>query len=226
MLNIFNFNIICKNKFSKNIILLFLLSLVCALPGCISLSVKSQKSFTQQSIHARQSNQRALKRWHATGAMSVIYKNKNTVASYQWWQSGPRNFKLRLFGPLNMGTVLISGTSSKVTLQRGKKIYTATNVSTLMRQQLGWSFPVDRLYYWARGLPVGVSSAKGKAKYDSYGHLVSLTSDGWRIGFYNYTTVSLQRRKMDLPRILRLNSQGYPDRPQVKWVVRMWQGWK
>ena len=184
------------------------------LSACANLDVHQQTHFVKRPVKVRQHAQRDLHSWYASGAFSVIQNKKSTIVSYKWWQRSRNNYTLQMFGPLSLGLVTVRAKPGAVVLQRGKKTNTASSARILLKQQLGWDFPVKNLFYWARGLSVpGASSGQ---QFDSFGHLISVRQGNWQIKFSAYKSLETN---IDLPQRLILTA---PD-IRIKLVFKNWK---
>jgi outer membrane lipoprotein LolB len=182
--------------------------------GCANLNVQQQASFKKISVEQRQVAQKRLTAWKVAGAFSIRQNNKQTIASYKWQQKSKNIFDLKIFGPLGVGVVSINSTADSAVLRRGNKIRTAATAADLLYDELGWNFPVQNLYFWARGLTVPGSSAH--KEFDRFGHLLSVRQGLWLVKFTDYKTFSVG---VDLPQRLLLSCSGV----QIKLVFRNWQ---
>lgn len=186
------------------------------LTGCTSLSVPTQPNATykNETPAKRQEQLTTVTSWNASGALSVQQPGKSAmIMRYEWQQMGANTYRVNLSGSLNIGSVVIIGQPNKVTLQRGNEApISARTAEELMQRQLGWTLPIPSLWYWARGLPA--PGPVQSSKYDSYGHLVMLSQQGWRLQFSDYKTV----QGVDLPQVIQLNA-----RISARLVVKEWQ---
>ena len=190
------------------------LSTLILLTACANFNVAQQNDFAKRTIIKRQQAGRHLHSWYVSGAFSITQNNKQTIASYKWWQRAKQSYTLQIFGPLSLGLVTVRSTPGSVALQQGKKTTTATSASDLLKQQLGWDFPVQNLFYWARGLKVpGASYQQG---FDKFGHLISVRQGSWQIKFSAYKTFA---GNIDLPQRLLLSASGV----RIKLVLKNWQ---
>lgn len=109
-----------------------------------------------------------------------------------WMQTG-RSFQARFYGPLGVGAVAISGMPGDMQVRTKDGSYQTDDPAAFMRQQFGWSVPVDGLRYWVLGLP-----APGKLdalQLDDSGHILSLQQNGFTLEYTQYQPVG----KLELP---------------------------
>lgn len=185
-----------------------------ALIGCAHPPAPTTPSVSYQKISWPQ-RQHALNRitdWDIDGAFSIRQPNKTTIASFDWTQK-EKNYRIRIHSSLDLYGVNITGRPGLVMLWRAQNDhFTARSPEQLMQQQLGWRLPVSNLYYWMRGLP---APGNYQAQFDNYGHLSTLTQQGWQIQYAQYLSV----RNVDLPQMLDLTNQDLG----VKIVIKQWK---
>ncbi|MBS0352045.1 MAG: outer membrane lipoprotein LolB [Proteobacteria bacterium] len=185
--------------------------------GCVNMSAPPQQpaiSYQKQPVAQRQSQQSAIHSWNASGAISVQSARQSpTIMRYQWRQQGPNIFDINLAASLNLAEVTITGRPHRVSLQKGnEKAITATTPEQLMQKSLGWSLPVQTLWFWARGLPA--PGPNQGTQYDRYGHLISLKQNGWLVRYSNYHTL----QNVDLPEVIELRHADI----SAKIVIKQW----
>lgn len=150
--------------------------------------------------------------WKISGAMAARNKRKGWSASLNWVQQGINQYKIRLFGPLGGGTVIIAKQGGTVTYTDGPKKISSRNADELLMQQTGIQLPVNNLYYWVRGLPA--PGAVQSSHTDKKGNLESLTQAGYTIHYANYTLVN----NVSLPGKIQLQGHG----AVIKLVIKHW----
>lgn len=155
-----------------------------------------------------------IKSWHIRGAIALATSKQSFSASLHWQQSSINHYQVDLFGPLGIGAVSIVSTPGKVTLKTSdNKTITGKSAEALLQQQLGWKLPINRLYYWIRGLRAPGSHAK--ITFDRYHHILSLSTRNWQVHYLHYTAVGL----FDLPQKIRLTTPF----SRVVIVINRWQ---
>ncbi|MES1926521.1 lipoprotein insertase outer membrane protein LolB [Salinisphaera sp. T31B1] len=103
------------------------------------------------------------------------------------WRQNAEHFDVRLSGPLGAG-----GFRAEGSLEQGVIIHTkdrrmvTTEPDALVERTLGWTFPLEPLRYWARGLPA--PGQYQSISVDGEGHLVALDQQGWRLSFPAYSS--------------------------------------
>lgn len=124
--------------------------------------------------------------WEIQGKIS-FQNTKNSVTGLLNWKQRSDQFEIVITGPLGQGTTILKGNRSYAELllpgERQPRI--SNSVQTLMQETVGWSFPVEDLAYWAKGIP---SPAKVQTlKTDKLGLISSMTQHGWQIHFKRYS---------------------------------------
>lgn len=176
-------------------------------------TINAQATGTSQPKTASNKTQSAIQGWTMQGAMAVRHPQKSWTASFNWNQSGPSTYHIRLFGPLGSGTVLIDGQNGLIQYQDGPKKYASKNAGALLRQQTGVALPVSSLYYWARGIPApGRVAAVQKGPGGAYATFVQ---SGYKVEYPEYIKV----QGTVLPRQIKLTGQG----AFIKVVIKNWR---
>lgn len=154
----------------------FTLVLSLIISGCSLLPQKDE----QQAALAKLNN------WQISGKISVRHP-KDNVTGYLTWKQNQTAFDLYIAGPLAQGATQIKGDKNKVSLllPGWKEPQTDTSANNLMQKHLGWSFPIDDLRFWIKGMVNPNSSAK-QIKYADNGLLKSLNKHGWFIELSRY----------------------------------------
>ena len=133
---------------------------------------------------AYQQNLQSLTHWQASGVIGIIADKKGESANFIW-QQNKDHFWIQLYGPLGIGATSFEGNKQHVQLKRsnGDSIK-ANDLQTLMQSQLGWSLPLEGLYYWARG--IYMPQIPYKSSLNEYGLIKTLTQQGWQIQYSHY----------------------------------------
>lgn len=199
----------------KRILIILILM---TLTGCSALTTmhppdRGQQEFYKIPHQDRQAMLRKITRWGATGALSIDEVNrKSVIAQYEWVQTGPSHYRVRLTSALNLYTADIYKSLKKVTLWTDDKAYvTANTVETAMQRRLGWSLPIDGMEYWMKGMP---APGPRKARYDGVGHLIQLHQSGWDIYYSDY----INKSGVDLPTVINLIRPGF----RVRIIIKIW----
>ncbi|MES1956172.1 lipoprotein insertase outer membrane protein LolB [Salinisphaera hydrothermalis] len=107
------------------------------------------------------------------------------TGNLSWRERAPK-FDVRLAGPLGAGGMRAHGTLNRVVIDTDDgKHFVTTDPDALVKKALGWSFPLQPLSYWAKGLPA--PGGYQRISVDSQGRLRSITQDGWTVSYLDYT---------------------------------------
>lgn len=125
-----------------------------------------------------------------TGRFSVSYADQNGAPRNAYgnfgWQEQDGSVALELRNPFGSTLARLTSTAAGATLEVPDRApRTATDVDSLMRDELGFSLPVSGLRYWlaARLAP---DSPANHIERDQEGRLRSVTQDGWLIDYGSY----------------------------------------
>lgn len=101
------------------------------------------------------------------------------------WRQQADHFDVRLAGPLGAGGMRARGSLDHVSIKTDDgKHYETDDPDALVRQALGWSFPLSPLTWWARGMPA--PGDYQRLSVDKQGLLRSLKQKGWTIVYQQY----------------------------------------
>ncbi len=140
-----------------------------------------------ESDFSRQQKQlQALDDWQVEGKIGLRANGRGSSALLSWQQQQD-HYKLRLSGPLGIGTVLVDGSDDGVQLRTKDGVYRAANPELLIEQLTGWQIPVSALQFWARGLPS--PDLPVELQRVELGRLANLQQGGWHIDYRDFTRV-------------------------------------
>jgi outer membrane lipoprotein LolB len=147
---------------------------------------KPDSNVKKQLVNEKKDSVKAeqIKAWNISGALAARGNGKSVSASFNWHQAGAANYKIHLFGPLGSGSVIIDRHAGMTSYSDGPKKDTDPNAERLFKRQTGVDLPVDRLYYWIRGL--AAPGAIQSAQRDAQGSLQSFQQDGYHVTCLNY----------------------------------------
>lgn len=164
------------------------IALVMVLGGCAIIHKPPSQEAGVSDAKAWQAHQkqlRTMQQWALQGRVSSG-KLMGWTGNLNWRQTG-QHFVIRLSGPLGAGGLRANGTLKRVHVRTGKRRFTTSHPDALVKQTLGFAFPLSALRYWGRGLPA-------PGDYDSIsvndkGRLQSLHQNGWHVAVLDYTSV-------------------------------------
>jgi len=147
-----------------------------------------------------------------SGRLAVKFSEQGSSAKIKWVHRNEVD-TVDVLTPVGsiIAVILVSPRSGAV-LETPDKIYEATSAEELTREVLGWSFPLEGLKFWARGLIDPKSRIARISPRDEQGRLTYLEQSGWKITYEKYQENSA------LPRVMRLS---YDDL-KLKFVVDTW----
>lgn len=101
------------------------------------------------------------------------------------WRQRGETFDVRLSGPLGAGGFRAQGTLEEVVIQTRDERFVTDEPDTLVEQTLGWTFPLEPLRFWARGLPA--PGGYERISVDEQGRMIALEQNGWALSLPEYT---------------------------------------
>lgn len=128
------------------------------------------------------------------------------------WRQRPDHFEMRVSGALGANAMNISGNGDTVVIRTARESFHTADPEGLLREQLGWTFPLRQLRWWVLSLPAPTSEAE--LELDPFGRVLSFEQDGWTLEFHEYQNAGM----IELPRKFELaNSEA-----TIKVVVDAW----
>jgi outer membrane lipoprotein LolB len=194
---------------------LFLFVLVAGMAGCADLApVAPGGKFADAAWDARLADLYRLRQWSIHGHLAIQAGGEGWSATLQWDQDN-QNYMLRFIAPLGQGTYQLSGDEVKATLLTAdNKVYRATDVESLLQDNLGWNIPLHGLQYWVRGAPEpGITT--DNLVLDDKGRMTDLQQSGWRINISKYEEFNGK----ELPSKLLMQNERF----QLRLVVLGWK---
>ncbi|MES1929589.1 outer membrane lipoprotein LolB [Salinisphaera dokdonensis CL-ES53] len=106
------------------------------------------------------------------------------TGNLSWRQQG-EEFDVRLSGPLGAGGFRAMGAlEEEVVIQTRDERYVTEEPDALVERTLGWTFPLEPLRFWARGLPA--PGDYERISVDEQGRMIALEQQGWALSFPDY----------------------------------------
>ncbi len=207
-------NIITLFRIARTTTVIASFAIGISLCGCTNLKLPTHGNIVYNRIpwKARYKALNKVRQWQIDGAFSIQQPQKNIIAAYTWQQHNG-NYTIAIHSSLDLVSIEIYGNCNRVILRRSNtETNTSTSPEALMQQQLGWQLPISNLFYWIKGIP---AQKKYTARFDGFGHLQTLTQDGWTVNYSQYLPVG----SVDLPQILSLQKPPY----QIKIVIKHWK---
>jgi outer membrane lipoprotein LolB len=132
------------------------------------------------------------------GKVAVREGEENFTANLLWQQQA-NGFEMELWGPLGQGRVKIVKKGADIELRNGAgSVLAQGDVQSVMREQLGWSLPIDILPAWVQGHPLADEPVQG-LEYDQDGHPSAFEQLGWNVVLDRYESVVAGAESRSLP---------------------------
>jgi len=193
---------------------LFLLALISAFAGCVSVpATETEPSTSAQKLRAQHLEQlAAIQQFSMQGRIGVQTNGKGFSGSLQW-QHNTAEDDINLYSPLGSQVASIKKNPDQVVLKDSSgKSFSATDAETLTEETLGWKLPLTGLADWAIGRPT--KSPIQNSTWNEQGLITNLDQDGWKIEYDNYE----QQGAYMLPGKIFLKS----DQLNLKLLVEKW----
>jgi outer membrane lipoprotein LolB len=183
------------------------------LHACTSIPVAGPGTDSQAAYHDRAENIGSVSNWSLVGRISLDDGEEGGSGRLQWVVKADQG-ALDFHGAMGRGAWhMETGPEGAVLQLADGSEYSAPEVDSLVRQQIGWTIPVTALQWWVRGL-----SAPGKVdeqSLDASGLLTSLEQFGWQIDYHRYDSDS----GITMPTRLDARRDNY----RVKLAISRWQ---
>ncbi|WHN66653.1 lipoprotein insertase outer membrane protein LolB [Cysteiniphilum sp. QT6929] len=162
--------------------------------GCTTISTPKTPlmptTSPQTQWQSYQQNLQKLTQWQASGVIGIIINHKGESANFIWKQN-KQDFWIQIYGPLGIGAMTFSGDNHQVELKRSNgEVIKSQSLEALMQSQLGWSLPIEGLYYWARGLYI--PQVPYRKTLNNFGLMQDLKQQGWQIQYKDYMLYDTQ----------------------------------
>jgi outer membrane lipoprotein LolB len=155
---------------------------------------------------------RSLEHWSLDGKLAVSDGEDGGSGRLEW-RAEPGLSELDFRGTLGRGAWQLDIETERAILNLANgDSWQAPDVSTLVREHVGWDVPVDALEWWVRGL-----AAPGRVErrdFDADGRMTFLSQYGWDVAYDRYKEYS----GMSLP--MRLEARR--GEQHVKLAMRRW----
>ncbi len=125
-----------------------------------------------------------LNHWQFNARVSIKTPEDNITASLDW-QKNQSLFDFFLSGSFGVTIAHLIQLENSASLEipdTDKLIH--YDAERLLRQTLGWDFPINALSYWVKGLPSG--RAGEIISYNDKGQISKISLDQWQIDFSKY----------------------------------------
>lgn len=151
--------------------------------------------------------------WETSGRVGIRTADDAISGNFNW-QKSPTNFILKVVGPFGQGaTTLTQSDNSLVKLAYKGKLITGSSPAELLKQELGWVFPVEDVDYWIRGLASPQSEAEIIQDLKTL-HPKKITQNGWAVTYTNFTEVD----GLYLPQKMQVQNPPY----KINLIINQW----
>jgi len=155
------------------------------LAGCSQLPTQHDTSTAVD----KEATQAPPEQWKITAKLGIKVPQQSGSVTLIWQQMDT-SYRIRVQGPLGQGNAMIYGNEDRIVISRpGKPLLTSDNANALIKNTFGWSFPLNELRFWIRGLPDPSSDITLK-KQSTTGTLEQLNQSSWLIDYSRYQTVN------------------------------------
>lgn len=172
-----------------------------ALSGCVSMNHKPVfPDASPQQLAAWQQHQQNLDskkdNWRLLGRFGVSMEGDAWSGSI-WWQQQHDDYEILLSGPLQQGTIKLSGNAHEAKLQIAEeRTFTDGDAESLLSKYAGWPIPFASLRYWVLGLPQPIGR-KQIIMLDEQGRIKQIENTYWNViyrGYREFEGVTLPRK--------------------------------
>jgi len=168
--------------------------IVCILSTCVCFS---GCIFLQERQPVLIEKNTDLNVWRARGKFSYQSSDASESGNFDWRQDNDA-YEVRLFGPLGLGTVKLSGHPHFVQLSRGKDTIESSYPRQLLFDTTGMDIPIEYLAKWM----TGQTATNGKATHLVYdpqqvqgprnqSQLKQFSESGWLIHYSEYQSIPI-----------------------------------
>ncbi|SMF54442.1 outer membrane lipoprotein LolB [Alteromonadaceae bacterium Bs31] len=156
-----------------------------------------------------------MQNWTLQGKIGVKALGESQSANFHWQNSDQQGYTIRVHGPLGQGAAKLERDFQGVSFEADGVSQRATTAEELMSMNLGWSFPVDAMSWWVRGLPAPQLEIQ-REQLNEQGLLSELEQGGWTIQYTRYQLVG----GLNLP--AKLLASRHEHRVEVKLLLKKW----
>jgi outer membrane lipoprotein LolB len=187
---------------------------VCLLAACSTVRPLDGEQAERQPLYEdRLARLGPIDSWTLEGRLAIS-DDQDGGSGFLQWRHESGDSRMDFHGALGRGAWRLEAGRNGAELEFADgRIYRADTIDALVRGQVGWKVPVDKLSWWVRGL-----AAPGRVErraLDEAGRLSQLDQFGWSIEYGRYGAVG------DNTMPLKMTAR-QADRT-VKLVVRKWE---
>lgn len=128
--------------------------------------------------------------WRARGKFSYRSPDVTESGNFDWRQDGDQ-YRLRLYGPLGMGSIRISGNPNLVRIQTAKQDISSDQPLSLLYRITGFQIPLNSMPMWLAGKPA--SKSPSELSYGPEGKPLSFYERGWLLDYSDFKEMDNQQ---------------------------------
>ena len=183
-----------------------------ALVICVALVLSACETFSviPQEPTGTESSQ---ENWRIRGKFSFRSEQVSESGNFDWQQHGDR-YQVRLFGPLGIGAVTISGDSDQVRIRTRDQDLISQQPQQTLRELTGMNIPINSLNYWLLGQRTDSNGtdANGTEREDS----------GWTLTYTEPKLFQAVVQDTSTTRELATRIVGHNGPHQLKLAIKSW----
>jgi len=168
-----------KNFSALTIVVAFTL----VISGCSSVPDKPKPGSSSNQINTTD-------HWRARGKFSYRSSETTESGNFDWRQQG-KNYKLRLYGPLGIGSVRISGNPNLVRIQTGDYDISSDQPLSLLYRLTGLEIPLNSMSMWLTGNPSSLSPSN--ITFNHEGQIDGFTERNWLLSYSDFKELDNQQ---------------------------------
>jgi len=126
-----------------------------------------------------------------SGKIKITQGEKTSTSNFSWTQTSG-GFDAYFWGVMGAGTTRLYGDSETLAIE-SRNLRTSGPAEEILREQLGWSLPVELLLAWVRGVPE-TSMPVDKLRRNAEGVVESFEQRGWRLRLAEFDDAGGYRR--------------------------------
>lgn len=199
----------------NNLRVIYLLILFIIVSGCSTLGTPRINLTDVQKKAAWLTHKNTLDEindWQFSGRFSAQNETESWHGHISWTQKND-HFNILISGPLNSGSMSLSGDSKKTTLiLSNNQPFESPDPELLLERHTGLQLPIKSLRYWLIGAP---NNNDYSSTLNAHGQLDHLLQKGWSVAFKRYKKTN----NLTLPNKIFLKNSKY----SVRLVIKNWQ---